>query len=625
MPFTPRPALTNERIGELVTFVKGTDKMQVQQDEAMTILENWLTDTAVFPLEVINVRRGGAHGKRTAVRKHSRMDLVVTIRGLKCDKPGGWRPGMLDFIAEYMAVSLDSHLLTGPVNVEEYAVTLEINGFPARVILLPEDPDAKLMETDPSWDLFAAPERVINVFQKVPQELLDVAQLIRYWLYSNPDMAKGETPPAHSIDLVVASLKPEKTEFVLGAAPLDRLEMLRKTFTMLASPQTLNVAQYKITNMITYTSDMPRAARAQRPFILDPANPSRNAAKGLPWKAIQRTAQKHLDEDFRNFLAEVVFTNDMDPDEQATSANKELSKTFVEMGISLQKKSGEGSSGTDDARNRKALEFFKEALVADPNNGDALIRCGVLLMNLGEHTEAEPLLKQASELPGPEQEVAKRAYQAMETRKKWSKGRSKLRAAAAFGRTFGGGSDGANAFLGAGRPVTAPADTLEEGGLGETQSETELESAKEHPTPQRPVSAFPPRIEEEPEMSDDELQREIQLVKQELYKTKAEVLEAYAAAASIEASHIGFVGELQAEVQNNRDEAAELMKAVSPDALNAELMTLIESGQLLPVDEAFDRGYARPDSSQSNFRPDLRPGSSQSNFRPNTPARQPSC
>ena len=29
----------------------------------------------------------------------------IALPRLKCDKPGGWRPGMLDFIAEYMAVS----------------------------------------------------------------------------------------------------------------------------------------------------------------------------------------------------------------------------------------------------------------------------------------------------------------------------------------------------------------------------------------------------------------------------------------------------------------------------------------------------------------------------------------
>ena len=78
---------------------------------------------------------------------------------------------------------------------------------------------------------------------------------------------------------------------------------------------------------------------------------------------------------------------------------------------------------------------------------------------------------------------------------------------------------------------------------------------------------------------------------------------------------------LQAEVQHNRVEAAELMKAVSAEALNAELLSLIENGKLLPVDEAFNRGLARPETppaKQGHGHP-LLGGLQVSPSRPNTP------
>lgn len=269
---------------------------------------------------------------------------------------------------------------------------------------------------------------------------------------------------------------------------------------------------------------------------------------------------------------------------------------------------------------RKALEFFHEAIDADSSYTPALIRAGVLHMNLGEASEAEPLLKKAASREGPEQEVAQRAYKALETRKKWTKGRSKLRVAAALARGGLKTDYSGNSADGAGRPITAPADmvTQSQEGLG-TTSEAEGGEASASgldAPPERPMTALPERSEVFPEeMDDDALQEEIRAIKAELYKTKADVLEAYAAAASIEAEHMQQVEELQTEVQNNRFEAAELMKSVSAEHLNAELLTLIESGQLLPVDEAFDRGYGHPNA--VNLQPTL--------SRPNTPARPASA
>jgi len=83
----------------------------------------------------------------------------------------------------------------------------------------------------------------------------------------------------------------------------------------------------------------------------------------------------------------------------------------------------------------------------------------------------------------------------------------------------------------------------------------------------------------------------------------------------MEASHIENVEHLQAEVAHNRVEAAELMKAVSAEALNAELLSLIEKGKLMPVDEAFNRGLARPETPQQQASARLHVSPS----RPNTP------
>jgi len=155
--------------------------------------------------------------------------------------------------------------------------------------------------------------------------------------------------------------------------------------------------------------------------------------------------------------------------------------------------------------------------------------------------------------------------------------------------------------------VTAPVGGTEENAL----------KADAVPQPwkdMRPVSALPAAATPQADGLDDEaMQEEMRALKAELYQCKAEVLEAYAVAASLEAQHMDQVEVLQAEVQQNRQDAAELMKAVSPEQLNAELLHLIESGHLMPADQAFDRSslhYRNLQVTQS---------------RPNTPARPTSA
>ena len=66
----------------------------------MSELKRWLEEE--FPFEVVDVLRGGAHGKNTMCVKHSPMDLMVTMRAFSCEKPEAWRDSMMEFIVDYL-------------------------------------------------------------------------------------------------------------------------------------------------------------------------------------------------------------------------------------------------------------------------------------------------------------------------------------------------------------------------------------------------------------------------------------------------------------------------------------------------------------------------------------------
>ena len=171
------------------------------------------------------------------------------------------------------------------------------------------------------------------------------------------------------------------------------LVLLGQLFEKLSTPQSLCIDSYPPSGKVKFVpTSMSPADLAQRPFILDPGNPRRNMAKGFAWSAIRKVAQRHLEHGFRDFLPDLVMENDLDDDEAADAGSQEVARSMVEMGIAMQKRVGDPNAPEAQVQ---ALEFFKEAVVADPNYVPGLIRAGVMYMNLNKYDEAEPLLKKA--------------------------------------------------------------------------------------------------------------------------------------------------------------------------------------------------------------------------------------
>jgi len=404
-------AFDDERLQQLIEWATPNDH------QALIESHRWLTSAigmalkARSPFDVVDFANIGASGRGCEVCHYEEdLELVVQLRGLAMGGVEDYRGFFLDFMLEYLKANL-----AGPVHdqnsssqqqeelhCERFALRshsivmhCQYRERTTRVEIYFISVDA-LSGSDVVWLRLAKAQARVALMRKQTPSVLNAIRVVKYWAHS-------ELPSDVQLSPLLLEIVVHHVAKMMDLhAAEDIGQLIRASLALLATPEQL----------LCFSGEAQRSIySAPGPIVEDPADHSRNLARGVRWKEVCQLATKY-DNSMETFMTSPRCYPRKSPKQDAKAGSSAMVSTLFEMGLQAQRSISRGVPGKAlNPRQQvialqqagKAVGFFEEALAIAPSDPSprahvlqsrVKLRYAVALLEQQRYAKCELLLKE---------------------------------------------------------------------------------------------------------------------------------------------------------------------------------------------------------------------------------------